>query len=108
MFPQVPVQPVDQLFEICFKRLVRELFWVLQIAPARISTWALCSCGSTNRAGIYSLVLWWCICILILCEVVAVDLLVGQSHVKLVFISHVSRCFLFWDLADLLGVRKLH
>ena len=32
MFPQIPVQSVDQLFEIRFKCFVRELLWVFRIA----------------------------------------------------------------------------
>ena len=48
MFPQIPVESVDQLFEICFKRFVRELLWVLWIALVRISALAFCSCGLTG------------------------------------------------------------
>jgi len=58
MFPQIPVQSVNQLFKIRFKRFVRELLWVLWIALVRIYTLAFCSCGLTGRAGIYSLALW--------------------------------------------------
>ena len=76
MFPQIPVQSVDQLFKIRFKRFVRELLGVLRIALVRISTLAVCSCGLTGRAGIYSLTLWWNICVLILSEVVAIDVLI--------------------------------
>jgi len=76
MFPQVPVQSVDQLSKIRFERFIRELLWVLWIALVRTSTAAFCSCGLTGRAGIYGLVLWWHICVLILSEVVAIDLLI--------------------------------
>ena len=76
MFPQIPVQSVDQLFKIRFKCFVRELLRVLRLAPVRTSTLAFCGCGLTGRAGIYSLVLWWHIHVLILSEVVAIDLLI--------------------------------
>ena len=76
MFPQIPVQSIYQLFKICFKRFVREFLWVLRITLARTSTLAVYSCRLTSRAGIYSLVLWWYIRVLILCKVVAIDLLV--------------------------------